>query len=148
LISTCSNLESAGFEIHGIESMHRHPPGALPDARPVARGRYSIIKKRDIHHLLYTVEDKHQAQSFTEKFGFESHGCYAIQIKNPDTKMAINMLPDASRKVKYPRHMQDQFRNRPFISKEAHECLDYPGAEFLMIATRHAITAPTYLGSR
>lgn len=120
-------------------------PLNLPDALPVARGRYSIIKMKDVHHLLYNVDDENQALSFTEKFRFPTHGCYAIQIKNPDKKMTVTMLPDTSRKVKFPRHLQEQFRNRPFVSKEAHECLDYAGAEFLMIATTRSLPVHTYL---
>lgn len=128
-------------------------PLSLPEALPVARGRYDIVRHKEIHHLVYAVDNENQALSFTERFCFSLKGCYAIQIKNPDTKLTVALHGDNHRRVRYPEHLQQRFKQRPFISKEAHEYLDYTGAEFLMIAThqkfkhevvdhKHASTAP------
>ncbi|CAG8527018.1 16187_t:CDS:2 [Acaulospora colombiana] len=110
-----------------------YTPGQNLSCRLLGRGVYNIVEHREQSHLVYVLEFPEEPTKIHEGFKIVKEGSYVISVKNPEIKNPPQIgLPDYEQ-VKFPSHLEEQFRGRRFMPLTSTEFLDYKGCEFLLI---------------
>jgi hypothetical protein len=112
----------------------------LPAARPAGEGVYRIIRHDSHTHLVYALELPEEPDEVQEALNIEAEANYILSIKNP-TKASSRDAGFAGQKAaKYPQRLMQMFRDRQFSEADPIDLLDYPHAQFMMIAVAEDVS--------
>ncbi|POY71019.1 hypothetical protein BMF94_5944 [Rhodotorula taiwanensis] len=124
----------------------RHQPGA----RVAGSGAYVLHAAENypkdsanasaVYHtyLVYELAVPHQLGEVQHALHIHEEGGFTLQVKNPEapsTNPAVRNKPE-SKQPKYPEELHKLFKTR-FIPADPPALLDYPGAELLLIPSKH-----------
>ncbi|TKA58566.1 hypothetical protein B0A53_00307 [Rhodotorula sp. CCFEE 5036] len=124
----------------------RHQPGA----RVAGAGAYVLHAAENypkdsqnasaVYHtyLIYELAMPHQLGEVQHALHIHEEGGFTLQVKNPEapsTNPAVRDKPK-SKQPKYPDELHKLFKTK-FIPADPPALLDYPGAELLLIASKH-----------
>ncbi|GAA5866994.1 hypothetical protein JCM1840_005934 [Sporobolomyces johnsonii] len=125
----------------------RHQPGA----RVAASGAYVLhaTENPPAHswnasavwhtHLAYQVAVPHQLGEVQEALNIHEQGVFTLQVKDPNsssTNPIVGTQP-ASKHPQFPPALQGYFKTK-FIPANPPAFLDYPGAELLLLPSKHS----------
>ena len=102
----------------------------LAAAAPAGEGKYTIVK-HDNHTELALPEMPGPTQ---REFEIKKEASYIISVKNPNVK--VPGLITSEKKPEYPKHLQEKFGDRRWISIEDPELLNYENTQTLLIGAR------------
>jgi len=123
------NLDDVKEFVSGQE----YTSGQNLPCRLLGRGVYYMVEHKGQTHLAYVLEFPEEPTNVQKDFKIVKEGSYVISVKNPEAKDPPQIgLPDYE-KVKFPAHLEEQFRGKRFMSLPSTEFLDYRGCEFLLI---------------
>lgn len=106
----------------------------LPAARPAGEGVYRILRHDDHTHLVYALELPKQPAEVQDAFAIENEASYIISVKNPAKVAPSDAGLPQEGKADYPERLQEIFHERRFADLDPPDFLDYPGAEFVVVA--------------
>lgn len=117
----------------------QYTPEQDSSCRLLGRGVYNLVEHKGQSHLVYVLEFPEEPTQVQKDFNIVKEGSYVISVKNPEAKNPPQMgLPDYER-VKFPAHLEEQFRERRFMNLSSTEFLDYEGCELLLIGASEDI---------
>lgn len=115
-----------------------------PAARPAGEGVYALVRHGDHTHLAYALELPAAPGAVQRTLHIEEQASYVLSIKNPEQASAGHAGMGEKRRVRFPKHLQERFRERRFIPADPPDFLDHEGAEVLFIGAADDI--PKELG--
>ncbi|GAA5880191.1 hypothetical protein JCM3774_006081 [Rhodotorula dairenensis] len=132
----------------------RHQPGA----RVAGAGAYVLHAAEHypkdsqnasaVYHtyLIYqlAVPGRHELGPVQTALHIHDEGGFTVQVKSPEapsTNPAVRNKPE-SKHAKYPEELHKLFKTK-FIPADPPALLDYPGAELLLIASKHTVEQDT-----
>ncbi|GAA6014128.1 hypothetical protein JCM11491_004114 [Sporobolomyces phaffii] len=140
------NLSSYTYETKTLGT--RHQPGA----RVAASGVYILHAAENYPkdssnasavwntHFAYRVAVPHEMGEVQEALHIHPQGVFALQVKNPESPSTNPAAPtqDASKHPRFPESLQSLFTTK-FIPADPPALLDYPGAELLLLPSKHKV---------
>lgn len=105
-----------------------------PAARPAGEGVYEVLRHGSHTHLIYALELPRKPSDVQEALNIEDEASYIISIRNPDKGAPPRAGLPEREQAKYPKELQEIFRDRKFADADPPDFLDHEGSEFLMIA--------------
>jgi len=103
-------------------------------ARPLAEGRYLIVKHRDHSELIYALELPKRPGPAQEEFEIKEQASYILAVKNP--AVTAPDVPASQEQPRYPAHLQEKFGRRRWIPVDDPELLDYENTQLLLLGAR------------
>jgi hypothetical protein len=111
----------------------------LPAARPAGEGVYAIARHRDHTHLAYALELPTKPGEVQRALNIVEEGSYIISVKNPEAPSPAGTGLDEARRARFPKDLQERFRERRFIPLDPPDFLDHEGAEILLVGARQDV---------
>nr|MBS0020314.1 hypothetical protein [Gammaproteobacteria bacterium] len=105
---------------------------------------HSVGRHGDHTHLAYALELPAEPGAVQRTLHIEEQASYVLSIKNPERTSAGHAGVGEKRRVRFPKHLQERFRERRFIPADPPDFLDHEGAEVLFIGAADDI--PKQLG--
>jgi hypothetical protein len=107
-----------------------------PAARPAGEGVYTIVRHRQHTHLAYVLELPKTPGAVQRALNIVRDGSYIVAVKNPKAPAAVGTGLDPERRARFPRNLQQRFRDRRFIPLDSPEFLDHEGAELVIVGAK------------
>ncbi|HYE34367.1 hypothetical protein [Methylocaldum sp.] len=105
----------------------------VPATRPAGEGVYSIVSHEGHTHFAYALELPERPGEVQQELNIEKEASYIISVKNPEQPSPPGVGLGKGQKARFPKHLQERFGRRRFLSADPPELLDYEGVELLMI---------------
>lgn len=112
-------------------------------AKPVAEGRYKLVRHKDHTELAYALELPEEPGPAQEEFEIKAEGSFIVSIKNP--AVAAPGLPAPSKPPEYTRELKERFGSRRWINVDDPTLLDYENTQLLLLGA-HAEDVEEELG--
>jgi hypothetical protein len=106
----------------------------LPAARPAGEGIYCIISHDSHTHLVYALELPQKTGKVQQELNIQEEASYILSIKNPAKSSPRGAGLPGKESAKYPQRLVKIFRDRQFSEANPPDFLDYPHAQFMLIA--------------
>ena len=106
----------------------------LAAAAPAGEGKYAIVKHDNHTELAYILELPEMPGPTQREFEIKKEASYIISVKNPNVK--VPGLTASEKKPEYPKHLQEKFGDRRWISIEDPDLLNYENTQTLLIGAR------------
>ncbi|GAA5935898.1 uncharacterized protein JCM15063_001841 [Sporobolomyces koalae] len=140
------NLASYTYETKTMGT--RHQPGS----RVAASGVYVLHATENYPkdssnanavwatHFAYKVALPHEMGEVQEALHIHPEGIFSLQVKNPEAPSTNPAAPtqDPSKNPRFPESLESLFKTK-FIPADPPALLDYPGAELLLIPSKHKV---------
>ncbi len=102
--------------------------------RPLGEGKYLIIQDGHNTHLMYALKRPDVLGRVQKDFGLAKEANMILVLKNP--RIASEKGLSSEQKAHYPSELQKHFGDHRFISLFPIDCVNYPGAELLLISEK------------
>jgi hypothetical protein len=106
----------------------------LAAAAPAGEGKYTIVKHDNHTELAYILELPEMPGPTQKEFEIKKEAGYIISVKNPNVK--VPGFAASEKKPEYPKHLQEKFGDRRWISIEDTDLLNYENTQILLIGAR------------
>ena len=104
-----------------------------PAARPAGAGVYAIVRHGDHTHLAYVLELPTEGKDVQRALNIREEGSYIISVKNPEKPSPRGAGLEEREEAKFPKRLQERFKERRFINVDPPEFMNHEGAELLFI---------------
>jgi hypothetical protein len=108
----------------------------LAAAAPAGEGKYTIVKHDNHTELAYILELPEIPGPTQKEFEIKKEASYIISVKNPEVNIPGFSAFSSNKKPEYPKHIQEKFGDRRWISIEDPDLLNYENTQVLLIGAR------------
>ncbi len=97
------------------------------------RAEWQTGRNGDHTHLAYVLELPTEGRDVQRALNIREEGSYVISVKNPEAPSPRGAGLEEREEAKFPKRLQERFRDRRFVSVAPPEFMNHEGAELLLI---------------
>jgi hypothetical protein len=109
-----------------------------PEDRPLAEGRYALVRRGDDVHLEYALDRPREPGPPQEETGVLPERAFVLSVKDPTNQTRGQRAPTSGRSEPLPPELQERFGGRRFVAADPPAFLDHEGVELLLMPAGEA----------
>ena len=109
-----------------------------PEDRPLAEGRYALVRDGDDVLLEYALDAPTQPGPPQEATGVLAERAFIVRVKDPTNQSPRQRTPTSGRTEPLPAELQERFGGRRFVALDPPAFLDHEGVELLLMPAGEA----------